>query len=141
VSRLAAATRRLVLVASLALVPWSLLSDAEGPVTAVFAWGLVGVDPLTVTTLPAYLDATGALPAFLAAWPRSVALWLAALGAATVGAITGADDRRVTAALLALAGLTALQLSTGLAIQPGRTAYPTGALAAWTVAARLLLGP
>lgn len=126
--------RRLAVVA-LAAVPWSVQTYAGGPVSVVFAWGLLGLDPLTVTTLPAFLDATSDLPEYIEAWPLSVGLWLAAVASAAAGAVTDSDDARVTAGLLAIAGGAALSLSTGFSVQPGRTAYPTGTIALWAVAA------
>ncbi|MFB6121030.1 MAG: TIGR04206 family protein [Halobacteriaceae archaeon] len=128
-------TRRALAVAALAAVPWSVQTYASGAVSVVFAWGLLGLDPLSVTTLPGFLDATSGLPAYIESWPLSVGLWLTALASATVGALTDHDDARVTAGLLAVAGGAALDVSTGFSVQPGRTAYPTGTVALWAVAA------
>jgi len=132
-------TRRALAVLALAALPWSVQTYASGHVTFVFAWGLLGLDPLSVTTLPDFLDAAGALPDYIESWPLSVGLWLAAVASATLGAVTDRGDARVTAGLLIVAGAVAIDLSTGFSVQPGRTAYPTGTVGLWAVAAWCLL--
>jgi uncharacterized protein (TIGR04206 family) len=130
--------RRLVpvaVVAALAAVPLSVQTYGTGETSFVFLWGLVGLDPLHVTTLPDYLGYAGGAPGYVRAWPLTVLLWAAALAAALVDALTDRGDARVTAGLLVLAGVTALRLSSGFSVQPGRTAYATGTGACWAVAA------
>jgi uncharacterized protein (TIGR04206 family) len=104
--------------------------------SAVFLWGLANLDPPSVTPLTAFLFRyTAGLPGYITAWPLAVALWVMALLSTLVGAVTGREDPRITAGLLVLAGATAVPVSTGFAVQPGRVAYPVGTLALWGVAA------
>ena len=115
--------------------PWSVAVVDPGYVTLVFPWGLVTPRTLSVTTLFDYLFVyTSGLPEFLRAWPASVGLYALALLAAGGGAVSGADDRRVTAGLLALAGVAQVSLAVGFSAQPGRVALPTGTLALWGAA-------
>jgi uncharacterized protein (TIGR04206 family) len=129
-------TRRDVLtILSLLLVPWAALAYESGFVTLVFAWGLATPAQGSVTTLYAFLFRfTAGLPEFILAWPVGVGCYLLALLSAAVGAVTGREDVRVTAGLLALAGVATLSLVGGFSTQPGRVAYPVGTLALWAVA-------
>jgi uncharacterized protein (TIGR04206 family) len=125
-------------------VPWSVLTgDATRP-TFLFAWGLVNPDPLAVTTLYDFLFRyTAGLPDYILAWPLSVACYVSAVASALVGRYAGTraeragrDGRggRVTAGLLALAGIAQLSLAYGFSVQPGRTAWPVGTAVLWAVA-------
>ena len=127
------ALRRLLAVAVLALVPWTILSG--GVFTLVFPFGLVNATPLHLTTLLDYLRFTGgfaALPGFLRAWPTSVLLYSGALTSA-VGGVFGHEDRRVTGGLLVLAGITHLGLAVGF-LRTGRLAIPLGPFLAFVLA-------
>lgn len=118
---------------ALLFVPWTvLLGDG---VTLVAPWGLVEVPSGTAVDLYSYLFRyTAGLPEFLLAWPLSALLYAAALASATVGVAVGREDPRVTFASLVLVGVVHLSVARGLAVQPGRSAYPIGSLALWAVA-------
>jgi uncharacterized protein (TIGR04206 family) len=126
------------LLAFLALlaVPWSIQTFAGGrPPTFVFAWGLVNLNPLGVTVLWDFLFRyTAGLPDYILAWPLSVACYLAALASALGGRLFDREDPRVTAGLLAAAGVAQVSLARGFSVQPGRVAWPLGTLACWLVA-------
>lgn len=111
----------------LALVPWTVVVYPDG-VDLVFAWGLVNTNPVGVVDLWSYLfvytRGLRSLPARLAAWPGSTALFVLALASSSLG-VVGREDRRVTAALLALAGLVHLRVALGL-VRVGGTAVPVG---------------
>lgn len=127
--------RRLLAVLCLALVPWSIQQFARGDVTFVFAWGLLNTNPVNVTTLFDFLFRyTQGLPEYILAWPVGVGCYLVAVASAVVGAVTGREDRRLTAAALVLAGATQLELARGFSVQPGRTAWPLGTVLLWAVA-------
>jgi uncharacterized protein (TIGR04206 family) len=127
--------RRLVAVLALLCVPWSVLTFAAGDVTLLFAWGLVDPGSAGVTSLYHFLFVhTAGLPAFILAWPLSVALYLLAVGSASGAAVVGREDPRVTGGLLVLAGVTQVSLARGFSVQPGRSAWPVGALALAAVA-------
>ncbi|MFB6218833.1 MAG: TIGR04206 family protein [Halobacteriaceae archaeon] len=125
--------RRAGAVLAVLAVPLS-VQVYPGQATALFAWGLATLDPPGVTTLPAYVRLAGGTPGYVAAWPLAAGLWALAL-ASTLAGVRGREDARVTAGLLALAGVAALPLSLSFAVQPGRTAYPVGTAALWAVAA------
>jgi uncharacterized protein (TIGR04206 family) len=129
-------TARLVAALSLLAVPWSVQTFAGGRAPSlVFAWGLVNANPLGVTFLWEFLFVyTRGLPDYILAWPLSVACYLCALGSALGGRAVGREDRRVTAGLLAAAGIAQLTLARGFSVQPGRAAWPLGTLACWLVA-------
>lgn len=115
-------------------VPWSIQLFAGGP-TFVFAWGLINLDPVGVTFLWDFLFRyTVGLPDYILAWPLSVGCYLLALASAVSGRLFDREDPRVTAGLLAAAGVAQLTLARGFAFQPGRTAWPLGTLACWLVA-------
>ena len=133
------ARRRTVLALAPLSLPWSVQVFSGADATFLFTWGLVNTAPLSVTTLPEFLLVyTAGLPGFILAWPLSVACYLAGLGSVVVGATTGVgEDRRVTAAAMAAAGVAQLSLAWGFSIQPSRTAWPTGTLVCWAVALAL----
>jgi len=132
---LASPRRRFGAVLALLAVPWSVQTFAGGrPPSFVFAWGLANVDPVGIAFLWDFLFRyTRGLPAYITAWPLSVACYLLALASAAAGTV-GREDRRVTAGLLAAAGVAALTLSRGFSFQPGRVAWPLGTVACWAVA-------
>ncbi|AZH25141.1 TIGR04206 family protein [Haloplanus aerogenes] len=121
---------------ALLAVPWSVQTFAgTRPPGFVFAWGLLNVDPVSVTFLWDFLFRyTMGLPDYILAWPLSVACYGAALASAFAGHLLDRDDPRVTAGLLAAAGVAQLSLARGFSFQPGRTAWPLGTLACWLVA-------
>lgn len=123
--------RRLALVLAPLLLPWSVQVFSRADVTLLFPWGLVNTNPLGVTDLYSFLFVyTAGLPDFILAWPLSVALYLVGVASVAAGVVVGGayEDRRVTGAALALAGLSQLSLAVGFSVQPYRTAWPTGTL-------------
>jgi uncharacterized protein (TIGR04206 family) len=133
----------LLLVLSLLVVPWSVLtygSVGEGFTTLLFGWGLF--DPATgqVTGLHTFLAYTAGLPDWILAWPVGVVCLVAALASAGAGHTrAGEGDMRLTAVLLALVGVAVLSVSWGFSVQPGRTGIPVGTAVAWVAAARYWL--
>lgn len=125
----------LALLALLA-VPWSVQTFAGArPPGFVFAWGLVNVDPFSITFLWDFLFRyTMGLPDYILAWPLSVVCYALALASAAGGSVVGREDPRVTAGLLAAAGVAQLTLARGFSVQPGRTGWPLGTAACWLVA-------
>ena len=119
-------------------VPWSVQTFAGArPPGFVFAWGLVNFDPLSITFIWDFLFRyTTGLPEYILAWPLSVLCYLLALVSALVGRVLGpeSEDARVTAGLLAAAGVAQVTLARGFSFQPGRTAWPLGTLACLAVA-------
>ena len=129
------AARRLLAILALSAIPWSVQAYGAGAVTLLFPWGLVSLDPLHVTDLHSFLFRyTAGLPEFILAWPLSALCYALAAGSAALGVATGREDVRVTAALLALAGVAQLSVARGFAARFGRTAYPVGTVALWAVA-------
>ncbi|WP_458206413.1 TIGR04206 family protein [Haladaptatus sp. NG-SE-30] len=121
--------RHLALLA-LGIVPWTILV-APGGTTLVFPWGLVEPTTLHVTTLPEYLFVlTAGLPGRLLAWPVSVLLYLLALVSSFSGRF---EDRRVTGALLVLAGVTHANFALGFVRRAGLV-VPLGTVALWATA-------
>lgn len=121
--------------AALLLVPWSVQTYAAGGVTLLFPWGLVNADPASVTTLYDFLFRyTAGLPDFVLAWPLSVVCYLLAFAVAVGGRFLSRPDDRLTAGLLAVAGVAQLTVAGGFAAQPGRTAWPVGTVALWAAA-------
>lgn len=114
------------------LVPWTVLLYPDGS-SYVFAWGLASTDPVHVTTLPEYLFVrTSGLPRRLLAWPVSTLLYGLALASAVVSLI-GREDVRVTAGLLAFAGVSHATFALGMG-RPGVLAIPVGTVALWGLA-------
>ncbi|QIB77450.1 TIGR04206 family protein [Haloferax volcanii] len=126
---------RLLLVFVLGLVPWSVQTFTTGSATLLFPWGLVGSATGSVTTITDFfLRFTMGLPDYILVWPVGVACYLVALGSALSGVLFGREDVRLTAAGLALAGVTQLEVARGFSVQPGRTAWPVGTVLLWAVA-------
>lgn len=122
---------RLALVAPL-FVPWVVVRTTE--TTLVFAWGMLTLEGVHLTTLPDYLGATAGLPRHLRMWPIGVACYV--LGVAWAAGERAGADGRVAAALLALSALGAGWMAWGLAVEPARSAIPVGSfvlacLAGW----------
>ena len=130
------ARRRAALALAPLSLPWSVQVFSGADATLLFPWGLLNTAPLSVTTLAEFLLVyTAGLPGFIVAWPLSVVCYLVGLGSVVVGATTGVgEDRRVTAAAMAAAGVAQLSLAWGFSVQPSRTAWPTGTLLLWAVA-------
>lgn len=119
-------------------LPWSVQLFSRADATLLFPWGLVNTNPPMLTTLYHFLFVyTAGLPDFILAWPLSVACALVGVAGAAVGAATGREDRRVTAAAFACAGVAQLSLAWGFSVQPYRTAWPTGTLVCWLAALAL----
>jgi len=124
----------LLAVLALLVVPWSVQTFAgTTPPGFVFAWGLVTFDSVTFLWEFLFRHTMG-LPDYILAWPLSVGCYLLALGSVLGGALFDREDPRVTAGLLAAAGIAQLTLARGFSVQPGRTAWPLGTLACWLVA-------
>ena len=127
-------TRRRVLAAVLlcGLLPWSVQTFVGGTVLLRFAWGAASFSPgLSVSVLTDYPLFAG--PPLLLQWVLAALFWALALGSAATGFVD-AEDPRVTAGLLALAGFSNLAVALEFGIQPERSAYPVGTLALWAVA-------
>jgi uncharacterized protein (TIGR04206 family) len=117
------------------VVPWSVqtFGGDGGDVFLRFAWGGVSFEPtLTVRLLWQYPLFAG--PPVLIQWATAAGCWLLALGSAATGWLD-AEDPRLTAGLLALAGFVNLLVTLDFSVQPTRTGYPVGTLAVWLVAA------
>jgi len=126
----------LLAIVALLVVPWSVQTFAGArPPGFVFAWGLVNFDPFSVTFIWDFLFRyTMGLPDYILAWPLSVGCYLLALASAVGGDAVGREDPRLTAGLLAAAGVAQLTLARGFSVQPGRAGWPLGTLACWLVA-------
>jgi uncharacterized protein (TIGR04206 family) len=129
-------TKRLLSVAALLAVPWTILS-LGGEYTLVFAFGLFNTNPPQLVTLYAYLfrftAGPATLPQYLLAWPTSFLLYCSALASA-LGGVLGREDRRVTAGLLVFAGFAQLSVALGLSRITGRLAIPLGTACLWGLA-------
>lgn len=125
--------RRVAAILGVGLLPWSLVF-AGGERTLVFAFGLVDPAPLYVTDVLTYTFLyTRGLPQFLVAWPVGVLLYVVALGSAVSGHLFDREDRRVTALLLVVVGLTQLSFAWGFTRRLATLAVPVGTLVCWTV--------
>jgi uncharacterized protein (TIGR04206 family) len=126
----------LLAVLALLVVPWSVQTFVGGrPPGFVFVWGLVNFDPFSVTFIWDFLFRyTMGLPDYILAWPLSVVCYGLALTSAASGYAFDREDPRVTAGLLATAGVAQLTLARGFSVQPDRTAWPLGTAACWLVA-------
>jgi uncharacterized protein (TIGR04206 family) len=123
-------------VLALLAVPWSVQTFAGPRLPGfVFAWGLLNFDPLSITFIWDFLFRyTMGLPDYILAWPLSVGCYLFALASAAGGHLLGREDPRLTAGLLAAAGVAQLTVAQGFSVQPGRAGWPLGTLACWLVA-------
>lgn len=124
---------RVAAVCLLAGLPWTVVVSG-GALTLVFPFGLVDPGSLHLTTTVDYTYAhTRGLPGYLLAWPVGAALYALAVGSVLGGALFGREDRRVTAALLVLAGGAHLFHALGLSQGLRTVALPAGTLACWAV--------
>lgn len=127
--------RRLAVVATLGVVPWTLLVFPSG-VDLILPWGLVGLDPLSVVDLYTYLfvytGGPATLPDRLLAWPVASVLYAIGVGSVALG-LRGWEDPRVSAAALFAAGVAHLQVTLGLR-RIGVEAYPVGAILVFLLA-------
>lgn len=125
--------RRLAAILALAVVPWTVA--VAGTVTFVFPFALVDPNTGAVTTITDYYFVyTSALPPYLRAWGIGVCLYLGAVASAVSGVVFDREDRRLTAGLLVLAGLTQVSLAHGFSRQPTRFAIPLGTVLCFAVA-------
>ena len=125
--------RRLAAIVALGFVPWTLVF-AGNELTLVFSFALVDPQPLYVTDLYTYLTLyTEGLPRFLQSWPIGTGIYLLALASALSGVLFDREDRRVTALLLVLIGLTQLSFAWGFTRRSLSVALPVGTVLAWTI--------
>ena len=129
--------RRLVAVASLGLLPWTVIL-LDGEASLVFGFGLVNTNPPMLVNVYDYLFVhTGRLPRRLQAWPAGIVLHAGALASAA-GGLRSFEDPRLTGGLLVFAGLAHAQVAYGLHrafTGPGGAVavVPLGSLATWAV--------
>ena len=123
--RVNTATRRLVVLVAVGLLPWSVLVGPAG-VDLVFLWGLANPATGHFVGLPAYLFTyTSGLPDRLLAWPASALCYLAGvLAEVTRGRVH--DDPRLAAGLVGFAALAHLPFALGLARPGAPTVLPLG---------------
>jgi len=125
--------RRLTAILGVGILPWSMIL-AGGEATLIFTVGLLDLRGLYFVDLPTYLTAyTVGLPQFIRAWPVGVGIYVLALGSAVSGVLFEREDRRVTAILLVLVGLTQLTFAWGFSRRPLTVALPVATVASWTV--------
>ncbi|PSP79913.1 TIGR04206 family protein [Halobacteriales archaeon QS_4_69_225] len=128
--------RRLAAVASLGLLPWTVIL-LDGEASLVFGFGLVNTNPPTLVNIYDYLFVhTGRLPRRLQAWPAGTVLHAGALASA-VGGLRSFEDPRLTGGLLVFAGLAHAQVAYGLHRAYGTSpamVLPVGVLTTWAVA-------
>lgn len=118
--------RRLAAILGLGVVPWSFV-DAGGLVTVVFSFGFLNFDPLQLEDIVSFVTVdTVGLPQFLLAWPVGVGIYGLALGSALSGTVFGREDRRVTALMLVVVGLTQLRMALGFSARLDTYAVPVG---------------
>jgi len=125
--------RRLLLVLLVGLLPWSLI-QTSAVTTLYFPFGFLDVArPGFIVWIHDYLFVyTQGLPQHVYAWPLGVVLYVLALLSAALG-LFDREDRRVTAGLLALVGLTQLQFALGWGALPGRTGVPIATITTLTL--------
>ena len=125
--------RRLAAILALGAVPWSLVL-AGSELTVIFSFGLVDPQPFYFTDLYTYVTAyTRGLPQFLRAWPIGTGIYALAVASALSGVLFDREDRRVTALLLVLVGLTQLSFAWGFTRRSYTVALPVGTVVAWTI--------
>jgi len=124
---------RVAAIVGVGLVPWSLVFAGD-ELTLVFAFALVDPAPLYVTDLLTYTFVyTRGLPEFLIAWPVGVVLYAVALASAVSGWALDREDRRVTALLLVVVGLTQVSFAWGFSRRLDTLAVPVGVVVCWAV--------
>jgi uncharacterized protein (TIGR04206 family) len=121
--------RRLAVVLLAGLLPWVVVTWPSGWYP-LFSAGFVHLDPLTVTSLPAYHARVGGIPPHLSAWPTAVVLYLGAV----LSALFDDPNPRLSAGLLVFAGLSVLLLASSLSDQRGILAVPLGTVWLWSAA-------
>lgn len=125
--------RRLAAILAVAVVPWTVVF-AGSALTFVFPFGLVDPQTVHLTDIVSYVTVyTRGLPLFLQSWPIGVGVYLLAVASAASGALFDREDRRVTALLLVLVGLTQLSVAWGFTRQLNTVAVPVGTVACWLV--------
>lgn len=130
-----AEARRLAVLLVPVVLPWTIISTPNG-LTYVFAWGLVNPSPLAVTTVVDYVFVlTQGLPDYLLAWPTSTLLYVLALANVALGRARGIEDVRVTAGLLAIAGVAHAWFALSFGRTPGVLPIPLGVALLWAGAA------
>jgi uncharacterized protein (TIGR04206 family) len=125
--------RRLAAILALGFVPWSIVL-AGSELTLVFSFGLVDPQPFFFTDLYTYVTVfTEGLPQFLRAWPIGTGIYALAVVSALSGVLFDREDRRVTALLLVLVGLTQLSFAWGFTRRALTVAFPVGTVLSWTI--------
>jgi uncharacterized protein (TIGR04206 family) len=125
--------RRLAAILALGVVPWSIVL-AGSELTLVFSFGLVDPQPFFFTDLYTYVTVfTEGLPQFLRAWPIGTGIYALAVVSALSGVLFDREDRRVTALLLVLVGLTQLSFAWGFTRRALTVAFPVGTVLSWTI--------
>lgn len=154
--------RRLLALAGLSLVPWT-VQVLPGELFFVFPWGLASTRSLDVVLLDSYLlertAGPAGLPRRLLAWPIATVVYACALAAVSYGSLEvgragpddsdsarpvvgrlagagewlGIDAYGLAAVLFAGAGLVHLQVTLGL-LALGAVAVPTGPLLSFLAA-------
>jgi len=125
--------RRAALVLAAGLVPWAIIPYEQGA-ALLFSVGQVTQTPFAFQPVYRYLVQGGPLPRPLLAWPMATFLYL--LGVTSFGLdLLGAEDRRVTAGLFALAGLDLLYFAVAFSsVRLRVVAIPVGVVLLWLVA-------
>jgi len=125
--------RRAALVLAAGAVPWAVIPYETGA-ALLFSVGQMTSQPFVFQPVYRYILQGGPLPQPLLAWPMATFLYLLAI-LSTALALVGAEDRRVTAGLFALAGLDVLYFAVVFSSLRLRVlAFPTGVVVLWLAA-------
>ncbi|MBX0284802.1 TIGR04206 family protein [Halomicroarcula sp. F28] len=117
--------RRLVVVALLGLLPWTVLVIGS-ELTMVFPAGLVNTNPPQfVSIYDIFFRFSEGLPSFIESWRTGVLLYLVALASALSG-VLWREDPRITALALVGAALSQVSVFLGFNRRPGYVALPVG---------------
>ncbi len=117
--------RRLVVVALLGLLPWTVLVIGS-ELTLVFPAGLVNTNPLQfVSIYDFFFRYTQGLPSFIQSWRTGVLLYVLALGSAASG-VVWREDPRITALALVGTALSQIGVFLGFDRRLGYVALPIG---------------
>ena len=120
--------RRLVVVALLGLLPWTVLVIGS-ELTLVFPAGLVNTNPLQfVSIYDFFFRFTEGVPSFIESWRTGVLLYLLALVSALSG-VVWREDPRITALALVGAALSQVGVFLGFNRRLGSLAIPVGTVA------------
>ncbi len=127
------ARSRLLLVALVGAIPWTVVTTG-GVTTLFFPFGFLGIgEPWRIVTIHEYLFVyTQGLPQYVYAWPLGVVLYGLALVSAALG-LADLEDRRLTAGLLVLVGLTQLQFALGWGGRPAYLVIPVAPITTLTL--------